>query len=500
VSASAPAPQPPPAVAGRLATVATEVVPAKRVALFTLAETWAYLGALGALVLLNVPMLGSDGWPFRPPAVEARGPLAPLVRAAESEWDPGLLRSAALLGGFLIALYAVAALAPSARRRAALIAVTATVLCLLVLPAVLLQAGLRDATAPWFFTNDSTYQIELAGDVVASGDSPYGHDYGDEGLSRFYSLKGTFRGSHVATEHFAYFPGTAVAAAGWNILPSPWDDFRLLVALTTLATFFAVLLFRAPLLWRLALGALLVANPLAIRGTWFGTADAPGLLLLVLAFALASRSRYTAGAVALAVAVLFKQFALVALPFFAIFVLMHAGRRLAYRAAGAFALVACAGLAPFVAVDPGAFWADTVTYGSETYKIVGYGLAALLLRAGVLEGRTEAYPFFLVALLVWLPATFVLLRAQWRSREAWLAPAGFALSIFLLVFIGRTFHASYLIWPLAGILMAVLLSVAARAPVSSLQAALPARDFRRSFARRGRRRSIRRGAGGRPER
>ena len=500
MSASAPAPQPPPAVAGSFATLAAEVVPAQRAGVLSLAETWAYLGALGALVLLNVATLGGEGWRFRPPVVEPQGALAPLVRAARNEWDPALLRSAALVGGFLIAAYAVVALGAGARRRLPLIAMTATVLCLLVVPAVLLQIGLRDATAPWFFTNDSTYQIELAGDVVASGDNPYGHDYGSTGLERFYSLKGTVRSSHVATEHFAYFPGTALVAAGWNTLPSPWDDFRLFVALTSLGIFFAVLLFRAPLLWRLALGALLVANPLAVRGAWFGTADAPGLLLLVLAFALATRSRYTAGAVALAGAVLFKQFALVALPFFAVFVLLHAGRRPTYRAAGAFAAVLFAVTTPFLLADPGAFWADTVNYGVDTYRIVGYGLAALLLRAGLIEGRADAYPFFLLALLVWLPATVLLLRSHWRSREAWLAPAGFALSVFVLIFIGRVFHTSYLLWPLTGMLMAVLVAVAAREPVMALPTALPSRDATRTLARGGRRRSGRRGVGDRPER
>ena len=48
------------------------------------------------------------------------------------------------------------------------------------------QVGPRDATAPWYFTNDSTYQIEIAGDPILDGDSPYGHDYGDSGLENFY--------------------------------------------------------------------------------------------------------------------------------------------------------------------------------------------------------------------------------------------------------------------------------------------------------------------------
>ena len=498
LSATAPAPPTPPVAVGRLPTLATGHLPGVRPAALTQGETWTYLGVLGALVIANVPLLGAEAWRFRPPSVEPVGPLAPLVRMANGDWDPALLRSAALVAGFVLALYAIFALGPTARRRLPLILLTSTVLALLVLPSVLLQAGLREATAPWFFTNDSTYQIELAGDVVASGETPYGHDYSASGLERFYSLKGNSRGSPVATEHFAYFPGTALAAAAWNALPSPWDDFRFLVALATIGSFFAVLLFRAPLLWRLALGAVLVANPLTIRAEWFGNADALGLLLLVLAFAFVTRERYLTAAVLLAGAVLCKQFALVALPFLAVLVLLRAGRRTAGRAAAVFALVAALGIAPFVLADPGAFWADTVTYGVDTYRIVGYGLAALLVRAGLIEGRADAYPFFLLALTVWLPATLVLLRAQVRSRDAWLGGAGFAVSIFVLIFIGRVFHPSYLLWPLAGIVLASLL--AARPPAVALPAPLPARAGIRALARGARRRSARRGAEGRPER
>jgi hypothetical protein len=447
--------------------VAADERPAARPAALTVGETWAYLGVLGGLVLLNVPILGAGVWRFRPGLVEPDGPLAPLVRMAGNHWDPALLRSAALVAGVVVAVYALFVSRAAARRLAPLLILTATVVTLLVLPAVLLQAGLRSATAPWFFTNDSTYQIELAGDVVANGQNPYGHDYGTSGLERFYSLNGTVGKAHVATEHFAYFPGTAVTASVWNALPSPWDDFRFLVALATAATFFAVLLFRAPLIWRLGLGALLAANPLVIRAAWFGNADALGIVFVVLAFALVSRSRYVGGAAFLAAAILLKQFALVALPFLAGVVFLRADRRAAWRATGAFAAVLGAGLLPFFLADPSAFWADTVTFGTQTYNIVGYGLSALLLRAGVVGGRGDAYPFFLLAALVWLPATLVLVRAQLRSRESWIAAAGFAVSIFLLIFIGRVFHASYLLWPLTGIAVAGLLAAPAAQPAPS---------------------------------
>ena len=71
---------------------------------------WALLATLLGLVLLNVPELGSDPWPFRTGPVEPRGLLGPLVDVAGKEWDVGISRSAAFLGGLLVVIVAIAAL------------------------------------------------------------------------------------------------------------------------------------------------------------------------------------------------------------------------------------------------------------------------------------------------------------------------------------------------------------------------------------------------------
>ena len=187
------------------------------------------------------------------------------------------------------------------------------------------------------------------------------------------------------------------------MLPAPFDDYRLLVLLSTLALLPAALLFPAPLAWRLAVGAALAANPLAVRAAWFGTADAPSLLCLVLAFALVTRERYVSAAVVLGAAVLLKQFALVALPFLAVMLLVRGGPARRRRPAPRSAASSSPASLPFLVADPGALWDDTIAYGADTYRIIGYGLAALLLRAGVIDDRFGSYPFALLALLVWRP-------------------------------------------------------------------------------------------------
>ena len=208
---------------------------------------------------------------------------------------------------------------------------------------------------------------------------------------------------------------------------------------------------------------MLAGSPLAIRAAWFGTADAPSLLLLVVAFALVARSRHLAAAASLAGAVLLKQFALVALPFVAVMLLRRAPRATVARAGGVFVAVVLAGALPFLAADPGAFWRDTVAYGAETYRIVGYGLSALLLNLGVIDDRYGAYPFLPLLLLAWLPVTAWLVWEQLRSAAPWVGAAGFSVSIFVLLFLARVFQTSYLVWPLTGIVLAVLLAAGGRA-------------------------------------
>ena len=424
---------------------------------------WALLATLGVLVAITIPELGADPWPFMPLSVHPRGILGPLVRVADREWDLGIIRSTAVLAGLLVALAAAATWQLRVWPRWAAVALTAVVCAMLLVPATLLQVGLRDATAPWYFTNDSTYQIEIAGDLVRHGHDPYGYDYGHSGLERFYPAADDEEAGfdRAARHHFAYFPGSALTAAAWRVLPRPWDDYRIFVLLCTLALLPAALLFTGALYWRLAVGAGLAANPILVKGAWFGTADAPALLALVLAFALYARGRFVWAAASLGAALALKQFALVAVPFFMLMLLAaRVPRATLYRAGAAFAGVFLATVLPFLIADPGALWHDTVGYGASTYRIVGYGAAALLLNLGVIDDRFGYYPFVPLALVIWLPITAWLLWSQRRSAAAWSGAIGFSVSMFVLLFLSRVFQSSYLAWPLTGIGLAFLLASA----------------------------------------
>ena len=191
----------------------------------------------------------------------------------------------------------------------------------------------------------------------------------------------------------------------------------------------------------------------------------------MLAFALLTRGHLVWAAASLGAALALKQFALVAVPFLAVMLLtMGVPRRAFYRAGAAFAGVFLASILPFLVADPGALWADTVAYGAGTYRIIGYGLPAILFNVGLIDDRFDYYPFVPLVLALWLPLTAWLLWSQRRAATLWPGAAGFSISMFVLLFLSRVFQNSYLVWPLTGIALAFLLAEAdriSRAPASA---------------------------------
>ena len=315
---------------------------------------------------------------------------------------------------------------------------------LLTAPATLLQLGLRDSTAPWFFTNDSTYQIELGGDLLLDLDNPYGHDYRESGLERFYTRDGSVservREREVALEHFAYFPGAvdqrggvAAAARARSTTTGCWCCCATSLMLRGRA--------RLP---RAAGGAARARRAAGLqpdRGA-LGLVRAERRAQPAAAGAgLRARHRRRFGWAAAtpgggdpAQAVRARG---AALPRADALAAWAPSATSCKRAALAFGGVLAVGILPFLIADPVAFYEDTISYGAGTYRIVGYGLSAILVRTGVVADRDGAYPFALIALLTWVPLTVWLLLAQRRAGELWLGAAGFAVSILWLMFIGR---------------------------------------------------------------
>ncbi len=182
------------------------------------------LAVLLAIVAVTLPELGSDPWRSVrsvDPRVRWLRSCAPPGRSGTwASRGPRLHGRAAVRRGLADAAAATAPgrAGPAWRRARGGRAALGTVR----------RAPARDcATPPRPGSSPTTRptRSRSGGDLLLDGENPYGHDYRESGLERFYTRDGTVservREREVALRHFAYFPGALLSAAAWRVLPEP---------------------------------------------------------------------------------------------------------------------------------------------------------------------------------------------------------------------------------------------------------------------------------------
>ncbi len=328
----------------------------------------------------------------------------------------------------------------------------------------------------------------IAGDLVLDGDNPYGHDYRDTGLERWYPAAagrrppaGRSRPLRILPRHRRSPPPRGAAARTFRRLPAA----------------------RAARDPRTAPGCVSLSSARSngdSRRHRTGGESARDQGGVVRDGRRAERplprSRLRArdalplglGGSLLGLAVLLKQFALVALPFLAVMFIVRGGSRTtAIRAGAAFGGVLLAGALPFLIADPGAL--GTTRSPTEPAPTGSSGTGSRHSSSGPADRRP------LRPLPVHPPRAAHLGPGDGlarsgdscaRASSGW-AAAGFSISMFVLLFLGRVFQTSYLVWPLAGIAVAYLLAAGEREAPADADARRRGRGLHdRSPARRAR--------------
>jgi uncharacterized membrane protein len=181
-----------------------------------------------------------------------------------------------------------------------------------------------------------------------------------------------------------------------------------------------------------------------------GDNDLPMITLLLAATLAIAGRRFVPAAIIIGLAVATKQTALIALPVLVAWGLANGITwRSLPRYAGLAVLPVLALLAPFVAWNASAFVRDTVLYnvgsGGEAYPIQGIGLSSWLLRAGVIHGARDAFPFLLIQLPLVIGAWLLAWRWLRHHRLAGDALLWMGLAFFVFLFTNRFAQPTYLL-------------------------------------------------------
>jgi hypothetical protein len=329
------------------------------------------------------------------------------------------------------------------------LAAAAVVALLYALPVVGAILRWHLVASPRALIGDGAYQTQLAGDFVLNGIDPYGADYGRAGLA---AAPWGESFPSPALHHLVTWPGQFVfplPLQAVSRLVFGWWDERVFLLLAAVAIWLLLGALLPGMPGRMAAVALFLVPGHSLLAV-LGDNDLPVVAILLAALLAAQHRRFLLMGLLLGCAVATKQHALLAVPLIVVWAGVRGvdARSLARAAVAGMAVVA-AFILPFALWGSGAFLRDTIVFvvgsGADAYPINGFGLSAILLSAGVIQGPREAFPFALLEMaaagLVWVTGW------RWLRRGVALPDVLILLGLVFVsvLFVSRYFHDTHLL-------------------------------------------------------
>ena len=321
-------------------------------------------------------------------------------------------------------------------------------LALVVLVTILLwipQLILILAQPPDASVHDGVLLTDAGTDRLLRGLFPYGHDYIDTGARSFFLSDSPV---NFGLRHYAYMPGMLlldipIRLIGGSHANFSWMFLLALPALAVAAWYTGVEREeKEAALVAVVLNPLLQLDFLYLLNDLFFLAPALG------AAAFLRRGRPLTAGVMFGLALSLKQQAILLLPLLIVMAWRHLGPRAVTRAAIGATAVLLVVVGPFLVWDARSFAGDAAGFffgsGVDSYPIRGLGLPGLLLRAGYIDSRWQAFPSSIFEVAVGLP---LLATAAWdlsrRPRWArfWIWNGVLVMVVF---FLGRVLAPNYL--------------------------------------------------------
>ena len=329
---------------------------------------------------------------------------------------------------------------------------------------------------------DGLVQTEAAIDRVLHGEAIYGVDWSNTDLALYPP---TPEGPNPALKHFAYLPLQVIIGLPFKAITQAAGlgfDYRVVLLFFLVVALGAIVDLPVGAASRFMLATGLFLDPLLARFLWAGHNDVCWIAMLLCGLALLGRRRPVAASLSFGLAIAFKPFAVLTVPFLLLALWLQWEKRpLQHRRQLALSIAsllapAVLTITPFLLANPRGFIDDTILYTSgglhDAYFITGYGFSALLLGLGLIKHRSDYFPFLPfqavgAGLALWFGARRFL---TVPSLSRWMS--GYVLVLFAFLFFSRFLNDSYL-----GMILALASTIPAlvgeRAVFSSEREAAP---------------------------
>lgn len=330
---------------------------------------------------------------------------------------------------------------------------------LLVALAVLVALGpqataiyYRHKAKPFNYITDSAVQTEEAVKMVLNGENPYVEDYYKTPLEPMDPKS-------PGLQHYVYLPATFLLPIPFYVIIKGvlgWFDLRMVYMLFYILLIYSVTRLTPNHIYQRCLIMVFALNPDVVYYFVYGTNDIMATTCLVISIVLLAKRRCLWSAVLFGVALLTKQFILLVLPFYLLYLYGQGASPIRDKdgqwspivKAGAVILAMVIVFAlPFVLWNFNAFIDDVIRdpYGTlaTSWHIAGWGLSKAALETGLIKSQNDYFPALPFYIVVLLPLVAAMFWKQFKRNDIRTMLLAGAIAIFVFVTFSRFTHNNY---------------------------------------------------------
>ena len=310
----------------------------------------------------------------------------------------------------------------------------------------------RHITKPFTYITDSAVQTEEAVKMVLNGKNPYVEDYNKTPLEPMDPKS-------PALQHYVYLPVTFLLPVPFYLMIKGvlgWFDLRLVYMLFYILLIYSVTRLTPNRIYQRCLIMVFALNPDVVYYFVYGTNDIMATTCLVVSIVLLAKRRYLWSAVLFGAALLTKQFILLVLPFYLLYLYGQSkspirdknGQWSPMVKAGSVILVMVIVFAlPFALWNFNAFIDDIIRYpygtSATSWNIAGWGSSKAALETGLIKGEKDYYPALPFYIVVLLPLVAAMFWKQLKRNDIRTMLLAGAITIFVFVTFSRFTHNNY---------------------------------------------------------
>ena len=310
----------------------------------------------------------------------------------------------------------------------------------------------RHIAKPFDYITDSAVQTEEAVKMVLNGENPYIENYYKTPLEPMDPKSPALR-------HYVYLPVTFLLPIPFYLIIKGvigWFDLRMVYMLFYILLIYSVTRLTPNHIYQRCLIIVFALNPDVVYYFVYGTNDIVATTCLVVSIVLLAKRRYLWSAVLFGVALLTKQFILLVLPFYFLYLYGQSASPIRDKdgqwspivKAGAVILAMVIVLAlPFVLWNFNAFIDDVIRdpYGTlaTSWNIAGWGLSKAALETGLIKSQNDYYPALPFYIVILLPLVAAMFWKQFKRNDIRTMLLAGAITIFVFVTFSRFTHNNF---------------------------------------------------------